>query len=109
MLCIDKNKISLTRGDSAVFNVDLINEHGQVHHLSEGDLLIFTLKKSTRTKEIILQKHIERNEFKLSPDDTHELNFGYYVYDIQLIKVNGDIQTIVPPTSFEILQEVNYK
>ena len=42
----------------------------------------------------------------IRPEDTKELSFGKYLYDIQLTTADGDIYTVIPPTTFEILKEV---
>lgn len=108
MLIITRNRISLTRGDTASFKVNLKNEEGSNYILTDGDKLIFTLKKSTVSEEILIQKNIENGEFKIYPDDTRKLFYGNYVYDIQLTKENGDVCTVVKPSLFEILSEVNF-
>jgi hypothetical protein len=40
------------------------------------------------------------------PEDTKELEFGSYVYDIQLTKANGDIDTFITASKFKITAEV---
>ena len=43
----------------------------------------------------------------LDPEDTKDLGFGHYHYDIQLIRRNGDVTTFVEDKTLEITGEVN--
>ena len=42
----------------------------------------------------------------LYPTDTQTLEFGTYVYDIQLTKANGDVDTFITASKFKITAEV---
>ena len=44
----------------------------------------------------------------IHPEDTAELKFKTYVYDIQLTRANGQVQTIVKPSQFVVGSEVTY-
>ena len=48
-------------------------------------------------------------EIRISPDDTKNLEYGQYVYDVQVTMANGDVATVIPPTTFNILEEVNFE
>ena len=48
-------------------------------------------------------------EIKISPDDTKNLDYGQYFYDVQVTMANGDVATVIPPTAFNILEEVNFE
>lgn len=39
---------------------------------------------------------------------THALEFGKYVYDVQIITEASDVYTVIGPCTFEILKEVTY-
>ena len=43
---------------------------------------------------------------KLDPEDTKNLDFGTYVYDIQLTHPNGDVDTVIPRKMLHIVEEV---
>lgn len=47
------------------------------------------------------------NTARLSAD-THALEFGKYVYDVQIITEASDVYTVIGPCTFEILKEVTY-
>lgn len=108
MLNIVRNHILLTRGDTAVIEVKLHNKNHRPYNIRDGDELIFTLKESVRSSDVILRKQACDYQIKLFPDDTNMLHFGDYVYDVQLKKENGDICTVIPPTTFTLMEEVNY-
>lgn len=43
----------------------------------------------------------------LEPQDTADLNFGKYVYDIQLTKANGKVDTFIPKAILKLSEEVD--
>lgn len=111
MLYIETNgEIRLTRGDTARLSISIANELTEEEYImAEDDTLTFTVKKRAKDPEYIIQKvSTGSNSFHLEPSDTKELNFGSYIYDVQLNKSNGDVYTVVEPTAFQILQEVTW-
>lgn len=111
---IDGTNISIIRGDSEVIKVSCRDESGVDFHFAEGDIVYFTVKRSTNTEEKILQKIV--TEFTegvalitIFPEDTRELKTGIYYYDIQLNRANGQVKTIIPPSKFTINAEVTYE
>ena len=102
-----ENEIKLIRGDTAFFNIEIVNEVGEVYELQETDKLVFTVKASVYDEDVLIQKDIRRNII-IDHDDTKNLSYGDYVYDVQLTKENGEVSTVIPPTKFSILEEVNY-
>lgn len=114
MYRIDKETgvFEIVRGDSADFKVNLweYNEKGEIigeYTPEEGDLIYFTVRKSTKdTDPILIQKIGQYVE--LEPEDTHNLKYGKYVYDVQLTYASGYTDTIVLPTEFKILEEVTF-
>lgn len=108
MIQIKRNKISLTRGDTASLKLNLKNEKGESYELKDGDKIVFTLKKSPISDVVIIQKILENNEFRIVSSDTKNLDYGPYIYDIQLTNYNKFVNTVVPPTLFEVLPEVNW-
>lgn len=107
MLEICGTKISLTRGDTARITVSAKNADGTVYALQEGDTLTFTMQRSVYDASDKLSKRIENGILIIEPSDTAGLEFGKYTYDIQLTLANGDVNTIIPPSDFTILEEVS--
>jgi hypothetical protein len=46
---------------------------------------------------------------EIDPEDTKDLRFGQYVYDVQWTQSNGTIITLVKPSKFIIEHEVTYE
>lgn len=105
MLTISNNQIRLTRGDTAVLHVDIINDDTP-YELQPEDDVTFTMRRTTTDPDILIQKH--GNPIIIEPVDTKDLKFGNYVYDIQVTFSTGIVDTIVPPTSFTITEEVTW-
>lgn len=109
MLYIESNNvIRLTRGDTAKLTVPIENDlDNSSYVMDELDTLTFTIKKSVKDNENLVQKVVTgSNNFHIKPEDTDSLPFGKYVYDVQLTTAGGDVYTVIEPTSFEILSEV---
>ena len=106
MLYIDGNTIRLTRGDTAYLHIPLATTEG-TYEMDPDDTLTLSVKKSTRDTDYIFQKVITGIDvFHIEPSDTADSSFGKYTYDVQLRSRNGDIFTVIPPSTFEILAEV---
>lgn len=112
MLYINSNgEIRLTRGDTAYIQVGikLVNPDGtsEDYEMADGDKLYLSAKESINDTAYSFQKVITgTNIFHILPQDTEGLDFGAYVYDVQIITENGDVYTIIEPTVFELLSEV---
>jgi len=101
------NNIQIVRGDTAVINIAVSTKDGAKYILSGGDNLTFTVRK-TATDNIVIQKTITGGNFTINPVDTETLEFGNYVYDVQLTSASGFTDTIIAPHIFKILEEVTY-
>lgn len=116
MYTIDKTTISLTRGDSFFCEVG-IYKNGEVYTPQSGDSIRFALKpdvlNSSKTdykaKTPLILKTIPTDTLilHLNPEDTKYLDFGDYVYDIQITFANGDVDTFIPESKFIITPEVD--
>lgn len=106
MLYIEGNTIRLTRGDTAYLQIPLAATYG-VYELASDDTLTLSVKKTTRDTEYYFQKVITGSDiFHIEPNDTAALTFGKYIYDVQLNTGSGDVFTVIPPSTFEVLAEV---
>ena len=105
-----KNKIRLTRGDSFYATVSMRHKlTGQKYVPVEGDSIRFALKKTYSDATPIITKTIPTDTLllELSPQDTENMAFGEYVYDIELTKADGDVDTFIAEAVFELLPEVD--
>lgn len=50
---------------------------------------------------------IETMKLVLEPEDTKTLAFGKYVYDVQLTKVTGEVDTFITKGIIKITEEVD--
>ena len=108
MLKVSGSDIQLTRGDSAYFNVEILREDGTMYYREDGDSLIFTVKRSYNSDYEYIQKEIEGLVLQLSGEDTGELDYGNYWYDIQLTTTDGGVYTVVGPARFIMREEVTF-
>lgn len=108
MLYIEGTTIKLTRGDTAYLSVPITNTvTGNSYDIADGDILEFSVKKYTSDKnKLISKKIIGQNTFHILPEDTKDLPFGKYEYDIQLTTAKGDVYTVIDVSAFEVLNEV---
>lgn len=105
--------LSMIRGDSESIILSL-KKDGDMVPFNQGDTVYFTVKQGSTTKKITLQKIITEFDedgnciIGIEPEDTKELSFRSYVYDIQLTDSNGRVTTIIPCSKFVIAEEVTY-
>lgn len=107
MLEVMNNSVTLVRGDSGTLKADIVYSDGKQYVLQDGDVLKFTMRKKVESEEIVLQKTLEDGILHIVSNDTVNLEFGVYVYDIVLLMYTGDVFTIIPTSNFKISQEVH--
>lgn len=111
MLYIESNgAIKLTRGDTARLTVNIKQQPGgETYEIQPTDILTLSIRKKPTDAPIVVQKVITGfGTFHIEPSDTEGLEFGKYVYDVQIKNEFGDIYTVIVPTRFELLEEVTY-
>lgn len=101
-----KVNIAMTRGDSESITVRCSQP------FAPGDTVYFTVREDAES-EILLQKAV--TEFPdgeavilILPGDTEPLDFGTYLYDIQVTRAGGVVTTLVIPSRFKLNEEVTY-
>jgi hypothetical protein len=102
-------KITLTKGDTFKATISITYPDGEPYVPSEGDTIRFALKKEVDDDTApIIYREIPINTMVLviRPEDTKRLSYGNYVYDIQLTKANGDVDTFITTSVLELTQEV---
>ncbi len=97
-------QISMPRGDmrSVSFSVQ---DPGQAVFADEFDDIYFTVKKQIKDKTYCFQKRLSSGdivktedgtyEFTIMPEDTDNMCFGEYMFDIELVIVGELKQTFV--------------
>lgn len=94
-----------TRGDTFVFGFQLVDANKNPLNFNVGDVEIYlTVKKNENTSDVILQKKFSTGEIlrdeehdgmyyaTLNSDDTNELKYGSYGYDVQ-VKIGDYVST----------------
>lgn len=103
----DDNTVELTRGDTARLSVTVTNDDGEEYDIQDTDTLTLSMKKKVKDSEVLVTKSvIGSNVFHIKPEDTSGLQFGTYVYDVQINTADGDVYTVIPPSEFKIGEEV---
>ena len=109
MLCVNSDgTIQLTRGDTARFNLTIKNNLSQTdYQVQPDDTLTMSIKKSVRDVDPVVQLSVKGSSvFHMRPSDTSNLAFGKYLYDVQITTGDGDVYTVIGPTTLELMKEV---
>lgn len=108
MFRISNRTISLTRGDTARITVTVTNEiTGEEYVIGPGDTLKFSVKKTVSDPDYTFQIVSEESSMiHIQPEDTRELESGKYLYDIELTTTLGDVYTVVPISTLEIVDGI---
>lgn len=113
-MIINGTELRMTRGDTESIDVYCINESSALIPLVDGDAVYFTVKASVDDEDVIIQKIVSsftegKASITIEPEDTNELSYGNYVYDVQITKADGTVKTIIAPSEFVIGPEVTYE
>lgn len=108
-------RIAMPRGDVR-YERFLINDPNGTGTELDFDNVYFTVKKSPRDRIYMFQKSLKKGtieklalgdyQFKIEPQDTNKMNYGKYIFDIQL-----EYKDILKETftgEFDLLYEVTY-
>lgn len=107
--------LEFPRGDTCPLEFSISDSAGNILTPQEGDELCFTLKKNYKTKDAILQKKFSQGDFEIEDEiirfflyheDTAELKYGTYYYDIQL--ESGDYVKTILKGSIELTEEATW-
>lgn len=106
MFQIINNTIRITRGDSGEIDLTIYDVDGSEYELKDGDEVLFTVKENVYSANHLFQK--SGTKISVLPEDTQNLSYRKYVYDVQLTTATGTVDTIIPPSTFEVLSEVTF-
>lgn len=105
-MTINGTDIFMTRGDSENIKVTLSG-----YTLMEGDYVELTIRKTPRSAVVLHKKVTEFSDnsavISILPEDTEALQFGDYMYDIQLT-FSGVVKTIIKPSKLTVGEEITY-
>lgn len=97
---LNESDIMLTRGDTAAIQLTITDEHGDEYIIKEGDSVYLTIKYAYMTDGYLVRKVLQDGAFTFRSEDTINMNFGSYDYDIRL--VNSSMTATVLTGSFII-------
>lgn len=105
----ENNKITLTRGDTLIARIKIITSEGDPYEPSENDTVRFAMKASVKDEEPLLIKDIPVStmELRIESEDTKKLPFGKYVYDVELAKETGEVDTFITKSPLVLTEEVH--
>lgn len=118
----DENKITLTRGDTARATVAIMEKAGECDLVpyvpQEGDVITFAVKRNEyigvrythlKDAEPLIKKTvpIDTMTLELTPEDTKDLGFGTYLYDIEITMADGTVDTFIEDALLDITTEVH--
>jgi len=108
MVIIDGTTIIMTRGDTLRVELVLEDLDGNPYIPAEDDVIRFAVKKHYLDTNPLIHKIIPNDTLLLTlkPEDTKQLYFGDYVYDIEITYEDGDVDTFIPNASFILKEEV---
>ena len=101
-----KNKITLVRGDTAVFTLALSD-----YALKSGDQVKLTVKFSASDSRALISKTITeftdgKAVFEFLEEDTKGMEAGDYLYEIECRLSDGRIDTVIIATPFTLIADL---
>lgn len=89
-------ELSMTRGDTATFHFHREDAEGKIIKIKATELF-FTVKPNSEDNAFVIQKRIGdftfdddfEYHFTIEPEDTNELAYGDYIYDLEVIDDSG--------------------
>ncbi|MEI6296281.1 MAG: hypothetical protein WCO84_01365 [bacterium] len=115
MMNIVGTDISMVRGDSETMTISCTNSQTNLPvPFVTGDTVYFTVKEDAKFTQKKLQKIVTafvdgKAIINITPQDTKNLEFKNYVYDIQLTAYDTTVKTIIPISVFAVEKEVTYE
>lgn len=101
MVSINGTTITMTRGDTAVIDLTLTDVLGNEYDPLTTDVIRLAAKENYTDSEVLIYRTAVVNQdtndisITIEPSDTKFLDFGTYVYDLQLTKATGVVDTFM--------------
>lgn len=108
MVNITGTTIRMTRGDTLQVEVVLTGSDGNKYVPGAGDVIKFGVKKTYTDTDLAIYKIIPSDTLilLLRPEDTKNLAWGSYVYDIEITMEDGTVDTFIANATIVIEKEV---
>ncbi len=101
--------IRIVKGDTARYDISVMYGIDHVpYELLPDDIIHFRLKKYIYDKEPLIEKYISVSDpiLEILPEDTSDLMFGEYHYNMELVLQGGDVYTFIPDSPFILIPKV---
>ena len=110
---INGTDFGLSRVDSEAIWCKFVDAEGNLVSLVTGDTVYFTVKDDIYTKEIRLQKIVNkfddgRAHIDIKPENTKDWAYKEYVYDVQVTFADDTVKTVITPSLFVVEGEVTH-
>lgn len=107
MVQINGTTITMTRGDTLSLTIGIMQGEDE-YQVQAGDVIRFAMKRSYADNEPLLVKLIDNDSLglQLDPEDTKDLPFGSYVYDIEITMEDGTVDTFICESKITLAKEV---
>ena len=107
--------LEFTRGDTQFLKFQLKDGEENVLVLTEGDKLYFTVKQNQNSSKVLIQKKYPDSiqyldgyfSFTLNTEDTANLAYGTYQYDIEL--KSGDYVKTLGFGTITLTEEITHR
>ena len=108
MVRINGKTITMTRGDSLHAVVNMVNMDGTPFVPAEGDIVLFVANTTYGGTSTLIEVEVPHDTLTLNlePEDTADLEIGNYVWEMKLIKADGDVDTFIDKGTLRLDQEV---
>lgn len=93
---MDNINIEFTRGDTFKKKV-LTHKNDEDYIPSEGDTIVFAAKKSYTENQVAVEINVPADTgiLEIRPENTKQLKYGVYVYEVELTTADGEVHTII--------------
>lgn len=107
MIRIQGTTITMTRGDTLSVTVGIYQGDAE-YQVQDDDVVRFAMKKSYYDSEPIILKTLDNDtlQLQLDPEDTKDLEYGQYVYDIEITMADGTVDTFIAEAKLILAKEV---
>ena len=103
---------SMVRGDSKILQINFKNKDGEPYPLTAGHTIYFTIKEQSDFENALVEKVITNFPdgvalINILPEDTKNLGWKTYVYDIRWKRPDNSVKTLIKRSVFELKREVS--
>ena len=108
MVTISGTTITITKGDTLEVVIEITTQDGEPYTPDAGDSIRFALKRSYTDSRPLILKEISTDDLtlRLEAEETKQLQISPYVYDIQLTKADGTVDTFIDRAKLFVTEEV---